>query len=580
VKRKLPLLIALAAISVATLMAARSESAEPRQATFAWRFATGGQIRSRPAVAQDGTVYAIAEDSYLYALSPSGALAWKADLGWLPGDCLAVSPDGMIYAGLKNRDLVAFTPRGVVAWREHFNGLFVADPLIAPDGTVYIGVAPATLISLSESGRKQWSITLPGSLIGAPIMDGAGTIYLVASDRRLYSLTQWGEFRWSLPLLAQPTTTAIARDGTVLVGTEDGEVIAVNPNGDMLWSRAVNAPVTGVSVGVDEIVAATADGGLVGLSAAGQALWRESAGSRLDTSPLIRGSGLLAFALDGTLLLLHQPVGVIERFNVGTAGAAVLAQDGSVYLGGRDWVLYAFSRPAGTERITGPWPQAGHDEQHSGRTPFGPPGGIDAVLNATPDYLYLESLAGSGNHEQTQLFLSEVRSRVDGGSLGKSTWYVVRILEQLAGTGLIDPEYRNQKVINDLPDVRAAAASLLGAVGSAGSRWALIRVANAETDRFALSAEIRALGNLAFDGDGSSARTIAAAFVRAGSTPADNRLAAETVDALGRIASSTGLMTPPAAQTLFAISRGPYLEQIRTAALAALEGKPGGAAKR
>ena len=578
-KRKLPLLIALAAISVATLMAARSESAEPRQATFAWRFATGGQIRSRPAVGQDGTIYAVAEDSYLYALSPRGELAWKADLGWLPWDCLAVSQEGMIYAGLKNGNLVAVTPRGVVAWREHFDGLFVADPLIAPDGTVYIGVAPATLISLSESGREQWSITLPGSLIGAPIMDGAGTIYLVASDRRLYALTQWGEFRWSLPLQAQPTTTAIARDGTVLVGTEDGKVIAVNPNGDMVWSRAVDAPVAGVSVGVDEIVAATTNGGLVGLSAAGRALWRESAGAGLDTSPLIRGSGLLAFALDGTLLLLHQPVGVIERFNVGTAGAAVLARDGSVYLGGRDWVVYAFSRPAGTERIIGPWPQAGHDEQHSGRTPFGPPGGIEAALNATPDYLYLDSLAGSDSHEQTQLFLSEVRSRVDRGSLGKSTWYVVRILEQLAGTGLIDPAYRNQKVINDFPDVRAAAASLLGAVGSAGSRWTLIRIANAETDSFALSAEIRALGSLAFDEDGSSARTIAAAFVRAQTTPADNRLAAETVDALGSIASATGLITQPAAETLFAISRGPYLEQIRAAALAALEGKHGRATK-
>ncbi len=570
-KRKRPLLIALVVISVAVLMAARLESARPRQATFAWRFATGGQIRSRPAVAQDGTIYAISEDGYLYAVSPSGELAWKADLGWLPWDCLAVSPDGMIYAGLKNKDFVAVTPRGVVAWRTHFDGLFVADPLIAPDGTVYVGVGPGTLISLSESGREQWRITLPGSLLGAPVMDGAGTIYLVASDRRLYALTQWGEFRWSLPLQAQPTTTAIARDGTVLVGTADGKVIAVNPNGDVVWSRMLNAPVSGVSVGADEIVAATADGRLIGLSAAGRELWRESTGVGLDSSPLIRGSGLLAFAADGTLVLLHRPVGVIERFSVGTAGAAVLARDGSVYLGGRDWVLYAFPRPPGAERITGPWPQAGHDEQHSGRTPFGPPGGVDAALNANPDYLYLESLAGSGGHDPALLFLSEVRSRLEAGSLGKSTWYIVRILEQLAGTGLIDPIYRNQKVINDFPDLRAQAASLLGAVGSAGSRWALMRVAAAETDNYALSEEIRALGSLAFDGDGSSARTIVAAFVRAGTSPADNRLAAATVDALDRIASSTGAMTQAAAETLFAISRGPYFEQIRAAAIAALQ---------
>jgi outer membrane protein assembly factor BamB len=567
VKRKL-LLVAPVAVSLAVFVAAQTS---PRQATFAWRFATGGQIRSRPAVAADGTVYAIAEDGYLYALSRAGALSWKTDLGWLPWDCLAVSPDGMIYAGLKNKDFIAVTPSGIVAWRLHFDGLFVGDPLIAPDGTVYLGVGQGTLASLSESGRQQWSITLPGSLLLAPVMDGSGTIYLAASDRRLYALTQWGEFKWSLPLHAEVTTIAIGRDGTVLAGTKEGQIFAINPNGDMVWSCKVSASVAGVSVGLEQIVATLVDGQLLGLSAVGNELWRENTSVGLDSPPLIRGSALVAFGQDGSLLMLHQPVGVVERFSVGTAGAAVLAHDGSIYLGGRDWVLYAFPRPAQAEGVTGPWPQAGHDEQHSGRTPYGPAGGMEASLNANPDYLYLESLGGSGSHDQALAFLSEVGSRIRGGSLGKSTWYVVRILEKLAGTGLIDPVYRYQKVINNFSDVRADAATLLGEVGSAGSRWVLIHVMAAEIDAYALSEEIKALGVLAFDGDGSSSRAIAVAFARAGTLPADNRLAAAAVDALDRIATINGILNQPAVETLFSIYRGPYFEQIRRAALTALQ---------
>jgi outer membrane protein assembly factor BamB len=569
-KSKLPLLICVVC-SIAALVGARPGSVGPEQAAFSWRFATGGQIRSRPAVAPDGTIYAIAEDSCLYALSPSGQLAWKCDLGWLPWDCLAVGADGMIYAGLKNRDLVAVNPRGGVVWRLRCDGLFVGDPLIAPDGTVYVGIAPGTVVSLSESGRQQWRITLPGSLLGAPVMDGAGTIYLIASDRRLYALTQWGEFKWSLPLSAMPAAPAIAEDGTVLVGTTDGQVIAVSPDGDMLWHRNEDAPIVGISVGTDQIIAATADGVLLGLSRGGKELWKEDTRARLDSSPLLRGTSMLAFAQDGTLLMLNTPGGTVQRFSVGTPGAAVLAGDGSVYLGGRDWVLYALPRPAGAARITGSWPQAGHDEQHSGRTPAGPRGGLEAALNANPDYLYLQSLAGSGSHEQVLSFLSEVRSRVSQGSLGKSTFYAVRLLEQLAGTGTISPVYQNQKVINDFPDLRAEAASLLGMAGSAGSRWALIRVVGAENDSFALSAEIQALGALAIDGDGASARAISTAFSRSGTSPPDNRLAAATVGALDSIASCMGAMTPSAAETLLSIFHGAYFEDTRTAALAALQ---------
>ncbi len=571
VKRKLPLLVALTVVSLVALAAARSDSISPRQAAFAWRFATGGQIRSRPAVGPDGTVYAVAEDAYLYALSPEGALSWKCNLGWLPADCLAVSPDGMIFAGLSNQDFVAVNPNGALAWREHCDGSFVGDPLIAPDGTVYLGVAPGTLLSLSESGRLQWSITLPATLLAAPVMDGAGTIYLIGSDRRLYALTQWGEFKWSLPLAAAPATTAIGADGTVLVGTSDGQLMAITPDGDPKWKHTVGAPVVGISVGTEEIIAACADGLLLGLSASGRELWRESTGMPLDSPPLLSGSRLLCFARDGTLLMVRLPVGIVEKLNVGTAGAAVLARDGSVYLGGRDWVLYAFPRPPGTVVVTGPWPQAGHDEQHTGRTPYGPAGGVEAALRANPDYLYLESFADSASREQIRTFLSEVRSRIARDTLGKSTWYVVRLLEKLAGSGLLDPSYTYQKVMNNFPDVRAEAASLLGEIGSAGSRWTLIHVVEAETDPYALSQEITALGELSFDGDGASVRAITAAFTRAGTSPPDNRLAAATVDALGRIAAATGAVSQRAAETLFAISNGPYLESIRGAALSALQ---------
>jgi len=570
---RLPLLAVCIVSVLGVVVAARSESVSQEEAAFSWRFATGGQIRSRPAIAADGTVYAMAEDSFLYAVSPVGHLEWKCDLGWLPWDCLSVGADGTIYAGLKNRELVAVSPHGSVVWRSRFDGPFVADPLAAPDGTLYVGIAPGTLVALSHLGRQLWSITLPASFAAAPVMDGAGTIYLAASDRRLYALTQWGEFKWSLPLHDQPTASAIAGDATVAVGTEGGAVIVVTPDGDVAWHRAIGgAPVAGISAGTDQLVAAASSGIVVGLSGKGRELWRADVRGKLDSPPFLGGPGVRVLSQDGTMVDLHPPRGLEERFSIGTPGGAVMGGDGTLYLGGRDWVLYAFPRPDGAPHLSAPWPQAGHDERHSGRTPSAPRDGIDSLLNANPDYLYLHTLADSGSREQTFMFLSEVRSRIVAGSAGKSTWYVVRLLEQIAGTGLITPVYQNQKVINDYPDVRAAAASMLGTIGSASSRWTLVRVVRAESDSFALSQEIQALGALASDPDGASARAIAAGFSRAGTSPADNRLAAAVVAALDSIAAYNGRMSDPSSsETLFSIYRGDFFEDIRDAAMEALQ---------
>jgi hypothetical protein len=198
-----------------------------------------------------------------------------------------------------------------------------------------------------------------------------------------------------------------------------------------------------------------------------------------------------------------------------------------------------------------------------------------AALNNNPDYLYLQTLIGSGNHEQTLNFLSEVRSRISQGTLGKSTFYTVRLLEWLVGTGVINPIYENRKVINDFPDLRAEASLLLGLVGSADSRWALIHVVGAETDPYALSAEVQALGALSFDVDGASARAISAAFSRAGISPPNNRLATATVVALDNIASHMGALGPFASETLFSIFHGAYFDEIRASALAALQRQRG-----
>jgi hypothetical protein len=367
--------------------------------------------------------------------------------------------------------------------------------------------------------------------------------------------------------------------GTVVFGTEGGEVIAVNADGEIQWRRALGVSLVGISCGGGQIVAAGAKGLLAGLSGSGIVLWRLESGKGLDAAPMTAGSRLFVIGSDGVLLAVDSARGAASSFPIGTTGAAVLARNGMMYLGGRDWIFYAIGNvmEAGTDAqgqnargaaYAGTWPQPGHDEMHSGRTEAAPPAGNESLLSSLPDYLYIQSLA-SGNRDILLRLLSEIRSRIVSDSLGKSTWYVVRQLEHLVGEGVLDPVYQNMKLVNDFPEVRAEAAALLGITGSLGSRDVLIKVIGAEKESMALAAEIDALGMIGSDADGASARAVAEAVFR-GETP-DNLVAAAAVFALDRLAAYEGVIKDPAAiSALIRISRGGFSRKVRDGALSVL----------
>jgi len=547
-------------------------------APWLWRAATGGQIRSRPAVGPDGTIYALSEDSYLYAWVAGGSLLWKHDLGWIPWDCLAVSEDGTIYAGLKNGDFLAVNPRGGRLWTTRLDGPPAGDPAVAADGTVLVGTTAGTLTALSHLGQREWSVTLPGAVTGPPVMDGDGTIYLAAADRRLYCLSPWGEFSWSLPLPGAPSGPAIAVDGSIVIGTDGGEILAVSPGGDVRWKARLGAPVVGVVTGARLVVANASDGRLAAFSMDGRELWRIPAGKPPGAPPFLSGSRVFLSERDGSLRLLDFAGGASSGLLAGAAGSTVLTDDGSILVGGRDWVVYALDPRAAAETTPpepgpAPWPQAGHDAMHSGRSPVRPSSSGLSSLETNPDYLYLQGLATAPGREGIQLVLSDIDRRISSRSLGKSRWYVARMLERIVGLGLVTQVRQNQKLVNDFPDLRAQAAAFLARVGSTGSRAALLRAVDSESDGVALAAEIQALGAIASDGDGASLRAIVHAFASRARQSVDNRLASAMVDAVGRIAVyEGGISEPSAISALLAASAGGYDPSVRAAAESILQG--------
>lgn len=542
---------------------------------LAWRYPTGGRIRSEPAAAPDGTIYALSEDGYLYAFSARGKVERTTNLGGLPTDSLSVGPDGTVYAGLVGGRLVAVNPRGHIIWRFAVGSALLGGPAIANDGSIFLATQRGTLTSLALSGSREWRITLPSRLTLAPLLDAQEIVYVGGADRRLYALTRWGRFLWSTPLGGAPVSGAVAADGAVYVILADGVVLRVSPRGNVVWRTPDHTANFGPLIGEGRVFVADRNGGVEALSTSGKLLWRTKAAAKLGGSWAL-GRGRLYVAASGDTVVVLDAIdgSLLATDKVGSLGGVSMTPSGDLLIGGQDWLVYAYS---GAPFDTGAqWPLRTADGRHSahGRGRFDGAASL-RLLAQIPDYLALNALFEPSDREALSGLLAEVQHRVNTDTVGKSRWYVRRLLEQIAGVGILRPVVEGDTVVNNFPMIRAQAAELLGDLASLDARGYLIRLLREERDPYAAAKEIEALGRIGSDDDGESTRSIALALsrfaVRGG--PSADRIADSAVGALASIAHYEGELPDASGRlALLRIYRGPYASRVRNAALALLMG--------
>ncbi len=175
-----------------------------------WRFNTGALIESSATIGSDGTVYVGSKSGRVYALNPDGTEKWyfevdPAYISDVPEEkreyvdeyhlngvsaVPAIAADGTVYIGAWNSYLYALSPEGALKWKFKtpiaFEGI-VASAAIGADGTVYIGSNAGVFYGINPDGTEKWSYDTKSSLPSSPAIGPDGTVYVGAWDNNLYA---------------------------------------------------------------------------------------------------------------------------------------------------------------------------------------------------------------------------------------------------------------------------------------------------------------------------------------------------------------------------------------------------------
>ena len=233
--------------------------------TERWRHRTGEIIDSAGALVRPlragqagGDVVFPSGDGLLRRLRcADGALVWAFDArqarrdsynNWWEGN-VAVGFDGTLYAGNTNFNYYAVSPDGALKWVYPTGANAWSCAAIAADGTLFWGSNDTLVRAVRADGREVWRRRTLG-FIAASAALGSDAVYLGSFDSYFYALAPatgrvlWkhktGDHIYSSAAL-QPG--ADGRTAAVYVGSTDGVVSALRPDGGRRWTFAVGAPI-------------------------------------------------------------------------------------------------------------------------------------------------------------------------------------------------------------------------------------------------------------------------------------------------------------------------------------------------
>lgn len=284
----------------------------------------------------------------------SPSLVWTMNITYATTP--VIGQDGSLYLGNGFMTFRSYTSDGVLRWT-YQTGLVSGSAALGADGSVYIPVT-GRIVALTSLGTDKWAspfLFTPGASASAPILSQAGTLYFGADDKKVYAVNPNGSAKWVYTTGgAVRYSCAVSPDGlTVYVASGDGCVYALDAsNGALKWKTAAISCIYNCAVGADgTIYVGSTNGKLYALAPDGTQKWAFQSQSKVTCAPAVAPDGTVYFGSQDTNVYALDPDGHLKwkyRTNGPVYSAPTLAADGTVIVGAWPGVLTALDPSDGS----------------------------------------------------------------------------------------------------------------------------------------------------------------------------------------------------------------------------------------
>ncbi len=351
----------------------------PYSGMVLWRFRCEeeGIFVSSPAIGSDGTIYCGCTENHLHALTPDGKE--KTGFPFTTDAAIVSSPliddNGNIIFGTEDGILYSISPQGTLIWWLDLNTPILSSPGLGQNGDIYLSTAES-LYGIS-GGQIIFRVGRPGGFgLSSPVVDIKGTIFVGGEVFSAY--TPEGVLKWEIPLSDEARSSpAIDALGRVYFGCDDGSFYCLDNQGNIVFLRNLQDPITTSPVIFGKFLIVSNDEGKVFcFDTSRVSLWEFDAKGQVLSTPLISNLGEVYIAVDygkqsgDSLIALSLNDGqrifatevALESYEELTSSPALA--NGVIYIGEDGGLVAIIGR--GNLPTEG-WPMFRKDLRHTGR---------------------------------------------------------------------------------------------------------------------------------------------------------------------------------------------------------------------
>jgi len=501
-----------------------------------WRQALGGEVMSLPSVQAQSAVVAL-DGGNIRAYSASGLPLWNFSARGRISPYVTRSREGTSYITRTNGTLIAVNRAGRELWRRNLDEPLSSHVIVGWDGRLFAPVEKK-IFCFTASGNLLWTLNFESPFTINPKLDRSGGI-LLAMGNNVRRVDQFGNIQsWTLPappvnlFLYKPVTDpgaqqqimALYPDGTLeIVGSNQDWYIGAQTEGrTALLPRLPARPLAAAER--ESNVAVVMNDGRVALVSTEERkiLWlgnshiREMINSgrqEIEAELIFDERGIYVLSRGGATCFSQEGRRYWFTFLQNAASIPAFGDDGVLYSGGRDWILYAYKLE---DRILS------HRNIY-GREPEGSYG------LGRPQSFYTPNVP---------LFEDEVGIKIDK----------INAAIHLGKVGADEPEWTTFLLTlsagKEELEKRLSAISLLGKIGSRETVPWLLNIYNNENEPVLKTAAITAIGEIGVDPAGNSLQTFLFSIIQG---------KARNEQVLAAIAAATGALCrfsgPPLSET-------------------------------
>ena len=496
-----------------------------------WRQALGGAVLSLPSVQAQSAVVAL-DGGNIRAYSAAGNPMWSYSARGRISPYVTRSREGTSYFSRTNGTLIAVNRAGRELWQRNMENPLCARVVTGWDGRLF---APTNgkMYCYTASGNLLWTRTLEAPISITPKLDRNGGVFFALNNNEVYRIDPFGNAHvWMLSnkpavllSIAQQRFLVLYTDGTmeILGSAEDWYIPAQSEMHSSILPRLPAPPLAAVSRGNN--IAVTLNDGRVSLVLMDERRisWTSNSHIReitnraaIDTEieMLFDERGIYVLNKNGATGFSHEGRRLWYTFLQNAAAVPAFSNDGVLYSGGRDWILYAYKMEdrflQERNALFGPVPEGNYG---LGR----------------PQTIYAIDIPLST--DETRIKIDQISAAVAAGALGAN--------EPAWTTFLLNISMGHQPL-----QFRIAAINLLGKIGSQETIPWLINIFRRENEPFLRGAAAIAIGDIGVDPHGTAIQTFLYTLIQ-GNLRDDHVLTA--------IASATGALCrfsgPPLSET-------------------------------